>query len=210
MKFWIALTSSVLAAVVLLSFLPVHGEAAVYRDVLRLHVVAESDSEGDQALKLRVRDAVLACVSPALEDCASHEQALAEVTGRLAEIQRAAEDCVAANGGDCSVTVLLEREFYPRRDYGSAVLPSGTYDSLRILLGEGRGHNWWCVLFPTVCIRFAEADPEPYLAAGFTPGEYRLITGSGGTWKVRFRLLEIASELFEKVRGKEAPSQSPG
>ena len=197
MKFLLSLTASVLAAAAILSVLPVSGEHRIYDDVLRLHVIAESDAEADQALKLRVRDAVLACVSEAVAGCTSFEEADAAVGAMLEEIRTAAEICVAENGGTCPVTVTLAPEKYPRRDYGASCLPAGVYQSLKVTLGDGAGKNWWCVLFPTVCIRFAEgeADEDAYLAAGFTPEEYRIITGDGG-WKVKFRILEILSELF--------------
>ncbi len=198
MGFFIRLTASFLTAVSLLSILPVSGEHRIYDDVLRLHVIAESDSEEDQALKLRVRDAVLVYVSNEFADCTSFEEANAAAGEMLDEIQAAAEACVRKNGGDCSVTVELSPEKYPRRDYGSACLPAGVYQSLRITLGDGEGKNWWCVLFPTVCIRFAEgaADEDAYIAAGFTPEEYRIITGDSGEWKIKFRILEILSDLF--------------
>lgn len=197
MKFLISLTASVLAAVSILSILPVSGEHRIYEDVLRLHVIAESDSAEDQELKLRVRDAVLACVSDAVGECTSFAEANAVVGGMLEEIQTAAEACVRGNCADCSVSVALSPEKYPRRDYGSSCLPAGVYQSLRVTLGDGAGKNWWCVLFPTVCVRFAEggADEDACIAAGFTPEEYRIITGEG-KWKVKFRILEILSELL--------------
>jgi len=198
MRFLIRLTASVLMATVLLSVLPVSGEHRIYEDVLRLHVIAESDSADDQELKLKVRDAVLDCVSAAVEDCTSFEEANAAVGAMSAEIRSAAEACVRENGGDCTVTVELSPERYPRRDYGSACLPGGVYQSLRVTLGDGAGKNWWCVLFPTVCIRFAgeTADEDAYIAAGFTPEEYRIITGNDGNWKIKFRILEILADVF--------------
>lgn len=198
MKFLISLTASILAAVSVLGVLPVSGEHRIYEDVLRLHVIAESDTEEDQTLKLKVRDAVLDCVSDAVAECASFEEANAAVGAMLEEIRIAAETCVRENRSDCSVTVELSPEKYPRREYGSSCLPAGVYQSLRVTLGEGKGKNWWCVLFPTVCIRFAEgaANEETYIAAGFTPEEYRIITGDSGEWKVKFRILEILSELL--------------
>lgn len=197
MRVILMFTSSVLAAAVMLSVMPVHGESEIYEDVLRLHIIAESDSEEDQALKLKVRDAVLDCVSEAVEDCGAFDEAYKTVAGIQNEILKAAQDCVNENGGDCTVTLALGEEKYPRRDYGNAVLPAGTYPSLRVILGDGEGKNWWCVLFPTICVRFANAGQEEYIAAGFTPEEYRIITGSEGKLKVRFRVLEIFSELFE-------------
>lgn len=196
MKFLLALTSSVLISAVVLSVLPVYGESDIYNDVLRLHVIAESDSDEDQALKLKVRDAVLECVSEKVENCGSFDEAYETVEAMTDDIREAAEMCVRENSGDCGVQVMLGREEYPRRDYGNAQLPAGVYPSLRVVLGDGDGKNWWCVLFPTVCIRFAEADREEYIAAGFTPEEYRIITGNSGKIKVKFRILEIVSEVI--------------
>ncbi len=197
MKFLLSLTASVLSAAALLSVLPVSGEHQIYNDVLRLHVLAESDSDMDQTLKLHVRDAVLACVSGAVAECDTFEEAKRTVGEMQSEIYIAARTCVRENGSNCRVTVTLAPETYPRRDYGSSCLPAGEYLSLKITLGEGAGKNWWCILFPTVCVRFAQGvtDEETYIAAGFTPEEYRVITGEG-EWKVKFRILEILSELF--------------
>lgn len=199
MKLLIRMTASVLFAAAVLSVLPVRGEHRIYNDVLRLHVIAESDSDEDQKLKLMVRDAVLECVSETVAKCETFEEADAAIGDMLDEIKTAAEECVSENNADCDVKVTLSHEKYPRREYGSSCLPAGVYRSLRVTLGDGAGKNWWCVLFPTVCIRFAgeKADEEEYIAAGFTPEEYRIITGEG-KWKVKFRILEILSELFEK------------
>ncbi len=198
MGFLVRLTASFLMAAAILSVLPVSGEHRIYEDVLRLHVIAESDEDDDQALKLKVRDAVLDCVSGVAADCTSFDEANDRIGAMLAEIQSAADACVRDNGGCCGVTVELSPEKYPRRDYGASCLPAGVYQSLRVTLGEGAGKNWWCVLFPTVCIRFAEgaADESAYIAAGFTPEEYRIITGDSGGWKIKFRILEILSDVF--------------
>lgn len=199
MKLLIRMTASVLFAAAVLSVLPVSGEHRIYNDVLRLHVIAESDSDEDQKLKLMVRDAVLECVSDTVAKCETFEEADAAIGDMIDEIKTAAEECVSENNADCDVYVTLSHEKYPRREYGSSCLPAGVYRSLRVTLGDGAGKNWWCVLFPTVCIRFAgeKADEDEYIAAGFTPEEYRIITGEG-KWKVKFRILEILSGLFEK------------
>ena len=194
MRYLLSFASAVLAAAVIVSLAPVHGEAGIYSDVIRLHVIAESDSDEDQAIKLKVRDAVLECVGERVGECENFTEAYAVIGGMRGEIARAARECVAENGGDCTVTVELGEERYPRRDYGDAVLPAGVYNSLRVILGEGEGHNWWCVLFPSVCMRFAAADE--YAEAGLTPEEYRVITGKSGKVKVRFRLLELISEVI--------------
>ena len=198
MKFWISLTSSLLAATALLSFAPVSGEGELYRDVVRLHVLAESDSDADQALKLKVRDAVLETVSDALSACCSADEAEAAICAMEDSILSAARTAIIENGGTCSVRVEFGEEAYPRREYDGFVFPAGVYRSCRVILGEGEGHNWWCVLFPGVCVRAAEADET--LAAWLTPEEYRILTGSGGRWKVRLYTLELLSELTERWR----------
>lgn len=189
---------SALVAATVLTLMPVHGEAEIYNDVLRLHVIAESDSEEDQALKLKVRDAVLTCVSENLADCENYDEAYAVIDGMQDEIKSAAQSCVIENGEECSVTVELGREKYPRREYDGVTLPSGVYNSLRVTLGEGEGRNWWCILFPSICTSFAKADTSPeYVAVGFTPSEYRMITGERGKVKIRLKILEVLSEAFD-------------
>ena len=196
MKHIVSFAVSVLIAAAILSILPVYGETELYDDVLRLHVIAQSDSDADQAMKLKVREAVLECVSGSMGACGEIGDALTVTEEMLGEIREAADNCLRENGSSCTVSVELGREKYPRRDYGASVMPAGTYHSLRVTIGEGEGKNWWCVLFPTVCVRFAEADEEAYIAAGFTPEEYRIITGSEGKLRIRFRVLEILSELI--------------
>ena len=196
MKHIVSFAASVLTAAVILSILPVYGETELYDDVLRLHVIAQSDSDADQALKLKVRDAVLDCMSGQMDDCETIGDAISCAEDMRDEIRAAAEKCLRENGSGYSVSVELGREKYPRRDYGASVMPAGIYHSLRVTIGEGEGKNWWCVLFPTVCVRFAQADEDAYIAAGFTPEEYRIITGAEGKLKVRFRVLEILSEIL--------------
>ncbi len=198
MKYLVSFAASVLVAVMILSVMPVYGESEIYDDVLRLHVIAESDSAEDQALKLKVRDAVLVCVSEKVGECENFEEAYAVIDGMRDEITEAAAKCIQENGEDCTVTLELGREKYPRRDYDGTVLPAGVYNSLRITLGEGEGKNWWCVLFPTVCMGFAEKNEQKdeYVATGFTPQEYRMITGESGEVKIRFKILEVLSEVF--------------
>ncbi len=197
MKYMTAVCASFLAALIIASAVPGSGDLRLYDDVLRLHVIAESDSEEDQELKLKVRDRVLETVSEKIQTCGGIDEAISAVDGVREEIQSAAVDCVAENGFDYPVKVELVRESYPRRDYGGAVLPAGVYNSLKVTIGQGQGHNWWCVLFPSICTSFAlNAGEEEYITAGFTPEEYRIITGGSESWKIKFRLLEIITEIF--------------
>ena len=194
MKLSAALCAAVLCAALFLSCMPVHGEAEIYENMIRLHVIAESDSPSDQARKLRVRDAVLDCLSEELSEAHGYEDALEAVETLLPEIRRAAED---ASDGVCSVSVCLGEETYPVRCYENFTLPAGKYTSLRVILGSGEGKNWWCVLFPQLCTAQASRDDfyEDFIAAGFSPEQYRLIRNESGVkYKIRFRILELLSE----------------
>ena len=196
MKFWLAFTSSVLLCAVLLPYCPTKGESALYGDVVRLRVIAESDSKEDQELKLTVRDAVLSCAEELFADCANADEA--EKTARAAAevLRKTAQDAVGRAGKSCPVRVEIGREAYPRRDYGDFEFPAGEYRSVRIILGDGEGRNWWCVLFPGLCVRAARAGDGDALAVGLTPEEYRIITKPSGRVRVRFRILELLSDLL--------------
>ena len=156
--------------------------------VLRLHVVAVSDAAEEQELKLRVRDAVLACLEPELAEAETAEEARGVVSACLEKVANAA----AAVAEGRSVTVSLGREKYPTRHYEGFALPAGEYDSLRVVLGAGEGHNWWCVVFPPLCLSAADADR---VKAAMAPEDYALICEEEG-YELRFRLLELWGELL--------------
>lgn len=196
----LSLSAGVLISAALSSVIPSSGEEELYQNVIRLHVIAESDSEEDQALKLSVRDAVLELVSEKMEDAETYDDAYTLLSGMIPEIEAAAEARAAEDGSPVSAQVVFDREEYPVRYYEDYALPAGEYMSMRVVLGEGEGRNWWCVLFPPLC-RDAAVDPaedeEKFYAAGFTPEEYKIINKESSTkYKVRFRILEILSETF--------------
>ena len=203
MKYIAAVCSVFLLCTCVFSCFPNRDEAAIYDDVLRLHVIARSDSDEDQAVKLEVRDAVLTYTSQKLGECETFDEAYHAAEDMLGGIKDAAASCLSECGYDYPVTVSLSRETYPRRYYSGAVLPAGEYNSLRVMLGDAEGHNWWCVLFPTVCTGFASVKTDKTSAyrdesipAGLTPGEYRMIRGaeSGVRWKIKLRILEILED----------------
>ncbi len=201
MKRCISLAVSVLVATVLLTFLPIHGEAQIYDNVIRLHVLAVSDSDEDQAVKLVVRDRVLETVAPLLANVHDRATAVAIVSAHLQEIQESAAEALCALKRTETVSVSLTEETYPTRAYEGCRLPAGKYLSLRVILGEGKGKNWWCVLFPSVCGRFAVKNAEDaYLEAGLTPEQYRLITHTDDVdVQVRFRLLEWLASVRQAL-----------
>ena len=156
--------------------------------LVRLHVLAASDEAEEQAVKLRVRDAVLRYLAPQLEGAKSADEAEAILAGKLDGVRSAAER--AAEGRAVHVTLGDER--YPTRDYAGFSLPAGRYRSLRVVLGEGKGRNWWCVVFPPVCLAAVEREAvRPVM----NPEDYALITREDG-WQIRFRLVELWGELL--------------
>lgn len=183
-----------------LTILPIHGESAIYDSVIRLHVIANSDSDEDQALKLAVRDAVLKTTSELLKDARTRGEAEVILSGNLELIEAVAGEQVKKSGYGDAVSVSIGMEDYPTREYENLAFPAGEYLSLRVMIGEAQGKNWWCVLFPPLCLSAAtekrEAE-ETFLAAGLTEEQYRIITDSDNAkYKLRFKILEVAQELF--------------
>lgn len=173
----------------LLAALPIRGEEEIYRDVIRLHVLAASDSEDDQRKKLLVRDAVLMQYGDLLATAESREEAEEMLDEEmLSQIRETAEGALDGE----SVTVCFSLEDYPTRTYGDFSLPGGKYLSLRILIGEGKGKNWWCVLYPPLCTAGAVKDMDYALS----DAEYDLILGSSKGYRIRFKALEVLSALF--------------
>lgn len=181
---------------ILVSFLPVRGEDKIYTGVVRLHVIAASDSERDQSLKLMVRDAILNEISG--DEPGSFDDAKRTIESRRDEIKKCAERTLADAGCGDAVEVYFDRESYPERVYEGFTLPAGDYLSLRVVIGEGEGHNWWCVVFPPLCTATSEKEQkEDFIAAGFTNDQYKLINNSSGVkYKVRFKILEILADVF--------------
>ena len=179
--------------------LPIHGEEKIYESVVRLHVLANSDSDSDQALKLKVRDAVLSYISPKVIDSVSREDAIQILEDELDEVQKVAAEVVLSEGYDYPVDVTLTLEEYPTRNYEAMSFPSGEYVSLRVMIGEAEGQNWWCVLFPPLCLSAASEkleNEEAFIAVGLNSDQYKIITETDdATYYLRFKLLEAIQNL---------------
>ena len=197
-KIWI-FTLTLCTLFLLLGLLPVHGEAELYDNVVRLHVIANSDSEADQALKLKVRDAVLSAGKELFQACRTREEAIQMIEANRDLLQEAARATVAQEGFDYPVSLSLGLEEYPTKRYDAVCFPSGEYLSLQVVIGEGDGQNWWCVLFPPLCLSAVTAEnTEDTLTVplGFSQEQYRLITESDRpTYTVRFKILEAFQEF---------------
>lgn len=192
----------IMAITLAVGFLPIHGEEEIYDTVVRLHVIANSDSEEDQALKMKVRDEILDTINPVLENCSSREEAIAEIGKIKDEAIMRAKAVIMENGYDYSVDIEICREKYPTRDYGSFIFPSGEYVSVKVKIGEAGGQNFWCCLYPPLCVSAAtevsgEYVDDAFIEAGLTGEQYKVITQTDEVkYRVRFKILEVVEEIF--------------
>lgn len=178
------------------------GQAALAEEVLRLHVVANSDDPEDQAVKLRVRDAVLAGAQPLLDGVQTSGQAEQVLTPRLKELEETARAVLDAEGYDDNVTVSITDQWFPTRVYDSFSLPAGQYRALKVVIGDGNGQNWWCVVFPPLCMAsVTEEVADAAARSGLTDRQVALITGQDETYVIKFKFIEWWEQLRYKLRG---------
>ncbi len=164
--------------------------------VVRLHVIAASDSEQDQAIKREVRDAVLAQTDGLLTGIRERDTALLVLTDALDDIERAANHCLAVHGCmDRACVTLCDRVYFPTRHYETATFPAGEYTALRVVIGEGKGQNWWCVAFPPMCLSGAS---EAQWSDVLTASEERLIEGES-RYRVQFKIVEWIAAVKERL-----------
>lgn len=189
-----------IAAALLWGIGAVRTQQEISDKVVRLHVVANSDSEEDQALKLRVRDAILARTTALLEASEDRSEAEGLIRGQLLELEDIAVREITAAGYDYSVEARLAELDFPTREYESFTLPAGNYLALQVVIGVGEGKNWWCVVFPPLCTAAAAEVPASALAAGFSEEEVRLITEEDRGYVLKFKTLEWLEMLKEKLK----------
>ena len=172
------------------------SESALADRVLRLHVVANSDSDSDQARKLLVRDAVLAGAAPFLEGVEGRLEAEEALAPHLDELAQAGEEALARTGRADPVTVAMADQWFPTKEYDGFSLPAGQYRALRVTIGEGKGQNWWCVVFPPLCLASVSEESVGAAAEGaLSEDQIALITGQDGGYVLKFRLIEWWQEL---------------
>ena len=167
------------------------------RDVVRLHVVANSNGAEDQAVKLLVRDAVLEEAARWYQGAGSMEEASSQLCTHLQSIAGAARQVLGEQGVGYSATAQMTEMYFPTRDYGDFRLPAGRYRTLRVTLGEGAGKNWWCVVFPTLCLPAATQE-EALLT--LPEGERQVVEGGQGV-QVKLKAVELWESLREWLRG---------
>ncbi|MBQ7363599.1 MAG: stage II sporulation protein R [Clostridia bacterium] len=198
MKAFIYCITSLLLVTLVIAAVPTESEAAIYEDTVRLHILASSDKDEDQEIKLAIRDRVLEKYGTALKGYSDADEAENKIGELLKYIESDVDVWLCELGADYTSTVTLGREWYDTREYEDFTLPKGIYTSLIIELGEGAGKNWWCVMFPPMCLDIAtESAPADDATVDYTNEETRLI--SGGGYSIKFKLLELVSEVASKI-----------
>lgn len=165
--------------------------------VIRLHVLANSDSEEDQALKLEVRDRVLETTSALLAGETEPQAAAILLNQHLEDIAQTAAQEISAQGHDDRVEVRLEQTWFPTRQYQGISLPAGNYLALRVLIGAAEGHNWWCVVFPNLCL--PAVSERALEASTLTPGQISLLQEEETSYVFRFKALELWQSLKHRL-----------
>ena len=165
--------------------------------VIRLHVLANSDSEEDQALKLEVRDRVLETTSALLTGETEPQAAAVLLNQHLDDIAQTAAQEISAQGHDDRVEVRLEQTWFPTRQYQGISLPAGNYLALRVLIGAAEGHNWWCVVFPNLCL--PAVSERALEASTLTPGQISLLQEEETSYVFRFKTLEFWQSLKHRL-----------
>ena len=174
----------------------------IRENTLRLHILANSDSPADQALKLKIRDAVLSCSGELFSGCDTRQKMISAAQEQLPKIQQVAEQTALHNGYELPVTVSVTDMFFETRRYDHVILPAGTYTAVRIELGAAAGKNWWCVLFPSLCFvdtvhGVVPEESKELLKNVLTEEEYEsLFTPGKSEYKVRWKAAEIWQSLF--------------
>ena len=188
MKKYLPTVLCILLSALLIAAIPTDAEASIYEDTVRLHILANSDSDSDQALKLALRDEVLREYGRSLSVFDSASEAKEELQKKTKEIEDFCNDKLKELSDEgYTAKVTFTEEWYETRDYEDFSLPRGYYTSLRILIGSGDGQNWWCVMFPPLCLDAATDSPS------YTTEETLLITKK---YNVKFKLVEVISEIW--------------
>lgn len=180
----IVLVAAVMTAVASLGEFRIRCED-ISGKVLRLHVLANSDSEEDQALKLQVRDAVLEASADSFRTAQSKADAMEKVAAQKESLQAVAQKTVWENGYDYPVTVELTETYFNTRTYGEITMPAGYYDAFQVKIGAAEGKNWWCVLFPAICVPAAIGSQ---LDDVLSDEELEVVEGDG--YEIRFKVVE--------------------
>lgn len=203
-KIKISITVGIIVAILfsICSFAKTSEE--IRSDVLRLHVIANSDTSVDQNLKLRLRDYILQEGKDIFNGSVNVENAVEKIEPVLPELEKSAKAFVNQAGFDYDVKISLSNEYFTTRTYETVTLPAGKYLALRVVIGSGEGHNWWCVMFPPMCV--PAADKKDEIENVFSEKEIKLVE-SKPKYEPRFKVVEIYEQLKEIISEKSEQSQ---
>lgn len=167
----------------------------LYQNMLRLHVIASSDSAEDQRLKLLVRDTVLREGAAIFDGSADVRTAKEKLEPHFAQLERAAESALRENGCSDRVRISLEKTYFDTRTYGDLTVPAGTYEAVCVRIGSAQGHNWWCVMYPPLCLPAATVRTDAAFSA-----DGRAVLGKSPKYDVRFKVVELYQSAKAKLR----------
>ncbi|MCQ2386043.1 MAG: stage II sporulation protein R [Clostridia bacterium] len=194
MKAIISFVLSLLCLIFLCGALPVNGEDEIYSGIVRLHILADSDEADAQNLKIGLRDALLQEYGDTMKSMTDAEEAIRFLEDEKDSLKAFSDAYLQSRGSDKTTEISVGREYFSERNYGEMTLPAGYYSSLTVKIGEGKGQNWWCVLYPSLCTQAAIGGTVE--ETGLTPAQNDLVTK--GKYSVKFRSLELLSGLFGK------------
>lgn len=165
----------------------------------RLHILANSDSEEDQALKLKVRDNIIEYMETLTYDGLSKEEVVTLTQNHLDDFKKIAEETIKKEGFDYKVSLKIDNFYFPTKVYGNISLPAGYYDGLKIEIGEAKGQNWWCSLFPPLCFvdissGVIDEETEKNLKNNLSEEDFAIITSASETVKLKFKIVEMFSK----------------
>ena len=206
-KFILTSVAMIIISAIALNITNISGKASqsdVAEKLIRFHVIANSDDEIDQQLKLRVRDSILKYITPKLKDSKDIEESRQIIKSEDANIKRISEKIIKEKGFKYLVSTTLSKEYFPVKTYGNITLPQGEYEAYRVIIGTGTGQNWWCVMFPPLCFvditkgNVSYEKTEKEMKSVLSDDEYKLVDNTVSSKKIiaKFKLGEIFSKLF--------------
>ena len=168
-------------------------------DIFRLHILANSDSDEDQNLKLKVRDHILEYMKTLTIDTSEKQAVIEQAKHHTSDFQKIAENVIHENGYDYPVTIEIGNFYFPTKHYGNISLPAGNYDALRIKIGQAEGQNWWCSLFPPLCFvsissGVIDEEGEQYLKENLSDEEFAIVSSSSSELEFKFKIIEMLNQ----------------
>lgn len=166
--------------------------------MLRMHVIANSDTVEDQNLKLKVRDAVLLKGKEIFDGSVTVNEAIEKISPHIDKLEATAKEVISNEGFDYDVQVTVQKEYFKTRTYENSVtLPAGYYTAVKVMIGEGKGQNWWCIMFPPMCLPAAEAECNIEDVLNYNENN---IVSNGNKYKFKFKIVEICEEIYKKIK----------